>query len=247
MNSLQSQNTRNPYFGFWASVGIAFLVFLIFSILQAIFIFAYSFYLNNWDIEKLIHSLEAMIIDGDAMGVAEIPSAIIGTILVVVFSASKGIISVKDYLLLNPIKLLDILKWLAVMVLVIITMELVNIGLDREVPDFMNDVYESTDNFILLWIAVIIGAPIFEEFLFRGFLFEGLRHSNVGLIGAVLITASSWAIIHVQYGWFEIVTIFLIGIILAIAKYKTKSLYIPIAMHMLMNFTASVMMELPTE
>ncbi|HIQ15929.1 MAG TPA: CPBP family intramembrane metalloprotease, partial [Leucothrix sp.] len=70
------------------------------------------------------------------------------------------------------------------------------------------------------------------------------KQSAVGLVGATLITASSWAIIHLQYGWYEIITIFLIGIVFAIAKHKTQSLYIPIFMHMLMNLTASVLMEL---
>jgi membrane protease YdiL (CAAX protease family) len=49
-----------------------------------------------------------------------------------------------------------------------------------------------------------------------------------------------------QYGWFEIISIFFIGILLGIAKIKTKSLYVPIAMHMLMNLAASVGMALGT-
>ena len=90
----------------------------------------------------------------------------------------------------------------------------------------------------------ILNDPFFEEFLFRGFLIEGLSRSKVGVIGAVILTSASWAIIHMQYGWFEIISIFFIGIVLCIAKIKSKSLYVPIAMHMLMNLVASIGMEL---
>jgi membrane protease YdiL (CAAX protease family) len=40
------------------------------------------------------------------------------------------------------------------------------------------------------------------------------------------------------------VTIFFIGLLLAYAKAKTGSLYIPIAMHSFMNFVAVVEIEL---
>jgi membrane protease YdiL (CAAX protease family) len=50
-----------------------------------------------------------------------------------------------------------------------------------------------------------------------------------------------------QYGWFEMINIFAIGIILAIARLKTGSLYVPIAMHMSMNLLASVAMEFQPE
>ena len=116
--------------------------------------------------------------------------------------------------------------------------------LDRPTPEFMTRVYSSTQNLPLLWIAVAVGAPFFEEFLFRGFLLEGLSRSRLGLTGAILLTSASWAIIHMQYGWFEIISIFFVGIALCIAKLKSNSLYVPIAMHMLMNLVASIGMEL---
>ena len=108
----------------------------------------------------------------------------------------------------------------------------------------MTKVYANTQNLPLFWIAVSIAAPFFEEFLFRGFLLEGMSKSRLGLTGAIILTSATWAIIHMQYGWFEIISIFFIGILLCIAKVKSKSLYVPIAMHMLMNLTASIGMEL---
>ncbi len=222
---------------------IGLLIFLIFTFTQSLLLLFYILYVQDDDLARLGESLTTVGYSGSAIAMAEIPSAIIGVWFVIYFSAKKNRLTAKEYLKLNIPTVLNTLKWLGVMVLVIITMEITNTVLERDTPDFMSKIYESTDNFLLLWIAVIIAAPIFEEFLFRGFIFEGLRHSRVGMAGAIIIPAASWAIIHLQYGWFEIITIFLIGIILAIAKYRTESLYIPIFMHMLMNLTASVFME----
>jgi len=132
------------------------------------------------------------------------------------------------------------------MILVIIGQGLANQFLERSTPEFMSKVYDSTTNFPMLWFAVIVAAPFFEEILFRGYLFEGIKRTFAGSIGAVLITSSTWAIIHLQYQAYEIFTIFIIGVVMAVAKLKTNSLYVPIAMHMLMNLTASIGMELQT-
>jgi membrane protease YdiL (CAAX protease family) len=140
------------------------------------------------------------------------------------------------------------------MLLVMIGMQVVMLSLGVETPSFMTNVYSSTEHKWVLWLAVIVGAPFFEEFLFRGFLLEGLRHSfskltnsAVGTTLAVLITSGIWAVIHMQYGWIEIVSIFVIGIAFAIARLKTGSLYVPIIMHMMMNFFASLAMEFQPE
>lgn len=234
----------NAYYGFWSTVGLGVLIFLLFSIIQSIFLIFYVLYQQDLAIDNLSASILDVGLSGNAIAVAEIPSALVGTLLVIFFASRKKVLTAKQYLQSHLPSFSVLLKWLGVMVLVILALEALNVVFEREIPDFMTQVFENTDSVILLWIAVVIGAPVFEEFLFRGFIFEGLLHSKVGLIGAILIPASTWAIIHMQYGWFEIATIFLIGIVLGIAKYKTKSLYIPIAMHMLMNLTASVMMEL---
>jgi len=244
---------RNPYWGIWETLGLGLLIFIVFSFFQSIFLLGYSVIsldngvdsgLDSGVDSNFANTLETSISDGDAIGIAEIPSVVIGIALILLFTSIPKVISVKEYLKLYYPSFLVTLKWLGIMLLIILLLETINIFLEREVPDFMTDVYNSTDNHIILWIALIIGAPLFEEFLFRGFIFEGLKHSAIGVVGATLVTASSWSIIHIQYGWYEIFTIFLIGIALAIAKHKTQSLYIPLFMHMLMNLTASINMEL---
>lgn len=231
------------HWGFWATLGFSLLVFIAFSIVQSIALIAFALSQNNWkadnDFEQVIASLT---LNGDAISLSEIPSAFIGIALIALFASLRPHLSATQYLELYFPKAKTLLKWIGIMILAMILLEVANHVFERETPEFMSKVYNSATNLPLLWFAIIIAAPFFEEYLFRGFLFEGLRNSFVGTVGAILITSASWAIIHLQYEWFEIFTIFLIGILLAIAKLKTRSLYVPITMHALMNLVATILM-----
>ena len=48
------------------------------------------------------------------------------------------------------------------------------------------------------------------------------------------------ASIHLQYDVYQIGTIFFIGILLGVARIRSGSLYVPLAMHTLINLLATV-------
>ena len=104
----------------------------------------------------------------------------------------------------------------------------------------MIEAYRTSRWVALFWVAVIIFAPGFEETFFRGFLFAGLRQSKIGVAGTIVITALGWALLHLQYDFFEIAIIFIIGIVLGIARYKTNSLWSPLIMHAFFNLAATI-------
>jgi membrane protease YdiL (CAAX protease family) len=248
-----NNSTETRHWGFWATIAFGLLIFIIFTFLQTLTLLGYMYVNEGSALIDVLSSdstagLESLqksyAFNGDAISIAEIPAALLGIALVMLFASMRYPLTVKNYLELYKPKIKYLLLFLGLMVIAMILMETVNSWLDRSTPEFMTKVYASTKNLPMLWIAVGVAAPFFEEFLFRGFILEGLRHSRIGIIGAIIITSASWAIIHMQYGWFEIITIFFIGVLLAIAKLKTKSLYVPIAMHMLMNLAASIGMAL---
>jgi hypothetical protein len=105
-------------------------------------------------------------------------------------------------------------------------------------PDFMVDAYATAYFAPLFWLAIIVAAPLFEEVFFRGFLFEGFQHSRLGPLGAVFLTSLAWTILHVQYGAYELGTIFGLGVVFGVARLKTQSIYPPLAMHSLFNLFA---------
>jgi membrane protease YdiL (CAAX protease family) len=104
----------------------------------------------------------------------------------------------------------------------------------------MINAYKTAHFTPLLWLAFIIAAPLYEEVFFRGFMFKGIENSRAGPIAAVVITSLAWAALHVQYNFVIIVSIFTGGLILGWARIKTNSIYIPIAMHVLQNLLATI-------
>jgi membrane protease YdiL (CAAX protease family) len=104
----------------------------------------------------------------------------------------------------------------------------------------MTKAYATAGSMPLFWLAIVVAAPFLEELFFRGFMIEGLRLSWLGPVGAVLITSGLWAMIHIQYGPFEIVGIFVNGLLLGAAMLKTRSLWVPFSMHALVNLIATV-------
>lgn len=245
-------NDKN-YWGFWATLAISLFIFITFTLLQTLGLIAYVFINHGDSIKTSLDSdstagLETLIrqhaFNGDAISMGQLPAAIIGIALVVFFISLRKPLTVVEYLELYKPRLKSLFFYIGMMIFAMIAMQVVNVWLDRETPKFMTEVYSSTTNLPLLWIAVGVAAPFFEEFLFRGFLLDGLKNSWIGTTGAVILTSASWAIIHMQYGWFEIATIFLLGVLFAISKLKTGSLYVPIVLHMIMNLTASVGMQL---
>jgi hypothetical protein len=92
----------------------------------------------------------------------------------------------------------------------------------------------------LLWLAVVVAAPLGEETLFRGFLFKGILHSRLGGAGAIVLTALIWAVLHRQYDLFDMANVFAAGLLFGYARLLTNSIYPCLLMHALMNLIATI-------
>jgi hypothetical protein len=73
--------------------------------------------------------------------------------------------------------------------------------------------------------------------LFRGFLFGWLQ-PRIGTAFTIAATAASWAVLHYEYSWQVIMVIVVDGILLGLARWRTRSVITPIVMHMLYNLYA---------
>jgi hypothetical protein len=178
---------------------------------------------------------------GLIQSLATIFSGIIGLLLIWVFIKVKKGADVKEYLGLNRMSGRAVWLSMGVIIAFIGLMTLVQtvtgIGSGDEIT---YDIYSTSVWPPLFWIAVVIFAPLFEEALFRGFLFEGLRQSRLGVLGAVAITSITWASLHIQYNLFGIVYIFLLGIVIGLIRWKTKSIWSALIMHALVNLIATI-------
>lgn len=86
-------------------------------------------------------------------------------------------------------------------------------------------------------LAVCALGPAAEELIFRGLLF-GLLKDRIGVAATIAVTAVGWAVLHYTYAWWVIGIIVVDGLLLGVARWRTGSVYVPIAMHMLYNLYA---------
>jgi membrane protease YdiL (CAAX protease family) len=109
------------------------------------------------------------------------------------------------------------------------------------IPSFVVDIYrnaKSTNSLPLLWLAIVIAAPVAEEIIFRGFLYRGwVRSTQRPLIGILVVTVV-FALVHVQYNWFGVLQVFLIGLLLTWTRWRSDSTLLPMLMHVIANFYA---------
>ena len=92
-----------------------------------------------------------------------------------------------------------------------------------------------SDLWWLLLLMLIVGAPAFEELLFRGFLFPALAKSWLGVTGAAVASSALWTTMHVGYPPQLLATIFVVGLMLAAVLVASRSLWVPLACHATYN------------
>jgi membrane protease YdiL (CAAX protease family) len=89
--------------------------------------------------------------------------------------------------------------------------------------------------------AAVLIAPICEEVFFRSFIFMGLRR-GMTLALSVVISALIFAVAHGDPGSFPV--LFVIGLALAIIRWRTCSIWPSIILHMLNNATSALLIIL---
>ncbi|WP_035372918.1 CPBP family intramembrane glutamic endopeptidase [Pseudoduganella violaceinigra] len=100
-------------------------------------------------------------------------------------------------------------------------------------PGRANLIQDSPHPASWLWVAAlaILASPVFEEFIFRGLMFGGLRRS-LPLLPAMLSSAALFAVIHPPLA---MAPVFVVGLCTAYAAERSKSLLAPILVHALYN------------
>lgn len=94
-------------------------------------------------------------------------------------------------------------------------------------------------------LMAAVAAPIFEEIVFRGFLFQGLRSNlrkgalsnRVGLadFAAVIISSAIFSLAHMQFNPTTMLMLFLLGCLHAELYRRTGSLYCSMMLHAVNN------------
>jgi len=237
-----SDDVEAKPWGLWPTLGFSAIIFTLFSALQIFvataFVSAAKAEHPELDLEVYAKSLAS---NGFCIAIMIVVSGLICTPLTLLFARLRKNISIKNYFgFREPLKKEWIL-WLLILAAFLFLSDGVSLLLGEPlVPSFMIDAYRTASSLPLLLFAIVVVAPIFEEIFFRGFLFQGIRYSRLGPIGAIGITSLVWAVIHLQYGLYGIMTVFALGLLFGLARLKTDSIHLLIVMHSLVGLVASM-------
>jgi membrane protease YdiL (CAAX protease family) len=249
-SEIAGTKTEKRVWGFWATVGWGILVMFISGVTQVaitvIFIIAKLVTEEEIALTELDYSEWLDTIDlGLLLSLSVVISAIVCVGLIFIIIKVRRNVTFADYLGFRSIGIGTVLVALAISVAYILLSVLVNMGLNRTTDsDIMVQAYASSVWPALFWVAVVVFGPFFEEVLFRGFLFEGFKQSRIGIVGTIIVTSLVWAGFHLQYGLFDIASIFILGVVLGIVRHKTGSLWAPMIMHAFNNLLAVFLIAL---
>lgn len=233
---------KSPVWGGWATFAWGCLITIIFVVTQAlvmgVYIGSQHGDVADQDITALV---EQVSYDGTLISLATLATFIIGSVLIITIIKFKQHSEIGPYLGLTLPSFEETKKWLGIFVLLLIISEFLSYIFEKNQPhEFMVQAYTTAEPLWLLWVAMVIAAPVFEELFFRGFLLEGFRHSLLGNSGAIVLTSLLWAVIHTQYELYYIVTIFVMGVVLGMARVATGSVLLTIGLHAFVNGLATM-------
>jgi len=156
---------------------------------------------------------------------------LIGIVIPMVVAKLRGF-ELRDFFGLHKPKMRAFAVALALWIAWMAITELVLHALGQGAPDAWPDYPASI--VLLRVLAIGILGPIAEELIFRGVIY-GRIAPKLGPWIAIVLIAIVFGLIHTRYDAAIIAVVTIDGLLFGIARYKTGSVYTPIAMHMLGN------------
>jgi len=151
-----------------------------------------------------------------------------------------------DYLAIKWPRWWHLVVGVAIVVVVLAISGLAADASGQEMPAFMTGTFETARDagmlplFILSFVLI---APLEEEILFRGFLFRGLA-PKLGPMVTIVLTAAVWSVVHLQYDWFFVGEIFLLGLTFGWLRWWSGSLILTFLLHAANNGSALIAIAL---
>ena len=234
--------SRTHHWGFWRTAGLGALILAVFVLIQVLVVFVFGDAILG---EQPGITGEELATNGFVLAVATCATGVLCTLLILLVVQFRQGIGIRDYLGLRLLPWRSVLAWLGIGIVVVIAIDVTMLFAEQEiVPEVWINMYRTAGNLPLFWFALVIAAPLFEEFLFRGFLFSGWLDTRLRATGTILLTSAIWTLIHIQYDIVQLLVIFAYGIVLGLARYRTASLITPLVMHGAINLLALLQVTL---
>ncbi len=138
-------------------------------------------------------------------------------------------------------------NWKTIIWIMIATVAL-DIGIILPLSDFipLSDFFKESmiENFgnldDFMFIAIILGAPLFEEYIYRGIILDGLLKNYPPWL-AIIVTSVLFGAIHVNP--IQLISATLGGLFLGWVYYKSKNLIYCMMIHLVINLTGFFMLR----
>ncbi len=221
--------------GYWATLGWAFLAFLVGQFVALAVLV--------WVRFSDLNSLLAVPFDGSMVTVFILVANPI-TIAVLALAVRLARARQAEYLALAlpPTHYLKVgLMWLVA--LIAVSDALLYLSGRPLVTPFQLQSYTTaaTEGWLPALLAgAIIVAPAGEEIMFRGFLFRGWARTDRLAWPAIVVISILWAALHVQYDWTGILQIFVIGLFLGWMRWRSGSTLLTFLLHALFNLEGTL-------
>jgi membrane protease YdiL (CAAX protease family) len=134
----------------------------------------------------------------------------------------------------------------------VVLMNAVNWPLNKWLPDIFNpqrvesrarDLVDAAHGawFIVLAVVVVVGAPLVEELVYRGFIQSGLQ-SRIGSTWGLVITAAWFTVVHLEP--IEFPGLFAFAIVLGFCYQRTQRVGLSMVTHLAFNATGLLLVAL---
>lgn len=107
--------------------------------------------------------------------------------------------------------------------------------------DFLTNEVFTHNNLFLLIFSIGIVTPIFEEIIFRGLIQRAIS-DKFGYVSGIVSASLFFTFLHVQYELISILFVLSISILLGLTRHYTKSLVLPIVIHVIFNSVGLVIL-----
>lgn len=231
--------------GYWATFGWALLAFVASTVASVAFLV--------WQYSGDLSRLGKLHEDGSALALAIIVHAPV-QIAMLALAARLARWPVGKYFGLIRPRGRDVaigIAWFAVLQLVLIGFAYL-LGKDSSTQplEHLIDIYKSAraaGDLVLLWLAIVVIAPLSEEIMFRGFLHRGWVRSRFGGFIAVIVICLLWSATHIQYNWFGLSHVFIIGLWLGFMRRTSGSTTLSFLLHGFNNLYAMIVTTIMVE
>jgi membrane protease YdiL (CAAX protease family) len=236
LTPIASKDAAPRPWGFWATIGWTVLCLVSVVVVQNLV--ALAFVVSRMATGQKVDVME-VVGSGLILAVASLTSTPVGLGLIALLVKWRRW-SLRDYLALKVPTTRQLVISIGLMVLLTAASDGLTYLLGWPVvPRFMVDTYKTAVSVPLFVTALVVGAPLLEESLFRGFAFKGIAASRAGPAWAIVLTALGWAAIHIQYDLFQMSLVLVGGLFLGAVRHRTGSTFLTMILHGVWNAIAT--------